>query len=122
MQFTSLGSCVFAVLSLVLATAYPAATAHPMPQTSANSPLSDGATKIVAALRLRPDIDRICVGGDALRGPMREAVIKLMMSGEIGGNPRSDAESAADFLEAHCGQLQAASAGAVGPGVSSSLR
>ena len=110
------------MLSLVLATAYPAATAHAMPQTPAESSLSDGASKIVAALRLRPDIDRICGGGEALYGPMREAVIKLMMSGEIEGNPRKDAESAADFLQAHCGQPQDAPASAIGPGVSSSLR
>ncbi|HEX3431877.1 MAG TPA: hypothetical protein VHT03_13435 [Rhizomicrobium sp.] len=120
MQLASLGRAC-AVLSLVLA-AYPAGAAHPMPQAPDESSLSDGAAKIVAALRSRPDIDSICGGGDALRGPMREVVIKLMMSGEIGGNLRKEAESAADFLEAHCGQLQAASASAVGPSVSSSSR
>jgi hypothetical protein len=120
MQFTRLGGCVGAVFSLALATAY--AAAAPTSQTPAEGSLSDGASKIVAALRSRPDIDRICGGGDALRGPMRDVVIGLMMSGEIGANPRKDAEAAADFLQAHCGQLQAASASAVGPSVSSSLR
>lgn len=122
MQCTPLGCCLCAVLSLVLATACPAAAAQPMPQAPAERSLSDGASKIVAALRLRPDIDRICGGGEALYLPMREAVINLMMSGEIEGNPRRDAESAADFLQAHCGHPQAAPASGVGPGVSSSLR
>jgi len=78
------------------------------PQASAEGSLSDGASKIIAALRTRPDIDSICGGGVAFRSAMRDAVMKLVISGEIEGNPRKDAESAADFLHAHCGHLQAA--------------
>lgn len=84
------------------------APAPAIPQASAEAPLSDGAAKIVAALRVRPDIDTICAGGDGLRAAMREAVIRLMMEGEIVGNPRGDAESAAAFLRAHCAQPDAA--------------
>ena len=90
-----------------------AAPAHLVPQAPAEGSLSDGASKIVAALRLRPDIDRLCGGGEAFRDAMREAVINLVMSGEIEGNPRKDAESAANFLHAHCEQPDAAPASAV---------
>ena len=86
-----------------------------MLQAPAEGSLSDGALKIVAALRLRPDIDTLCGGGEAFRDAMREAVMTLVMSGEIEGNPRNDAESAADYLHAHCGQPKAAPADAVGP-------
>ncbi|HLY06314.1 MAG TPA: hypothetical protein VKR31_11260 [Rhizomicrobium sp.] len=115
MQFTLAVGCACAVLSLVFATAYPVATAHPMPQAPAASPLSDGASKIVAALRLRADSGRLCgdADGEAFHDAMRDVVIKLMMSGEIGGNPRRDAQSAADFFQAHCGQSVTASASAV---------
>lgn len=80
------------------------------PEAPAEPALSDGATKIVAAMRARPDGDTVCVGGDAFRDAMRETVIKLMMAGELAGNPRSDAESAAAYLHAHCGQSAPASA------------
>jgi hypothetical protein len=124
MRFTLTTGCACAVLSLVFTTAYPAAMAQPMPQSPEESPLSDGSSKIVAALRLSPDIDRLCGEGDseAFRDAMRNAVIKLMMSGEIAGNPRKDAESAADYFQAHCGAAQAAQANGVGPGSSSSMR
>ena len=69
---------------------------------SAAEPLSDGATKIVAAMRARPNIDTICGGGEAFRDAMRSVVMNLVLSGEIEGNPRNDAEAAADFLHAHC--------------------
>jgi len=46
----------------------------------------------------------------------------LMMSGEITGNPRKDAESAADFLHAHCAQPAAVPAAAAGPSPSSGSR
>jgi hypothetical protein len=124
MEFTPAGGCACAVLSLiVIATACPAATAHPMPQAPAERSLSDGASKIVAALRLRRDIGRLCGDGDgeAFRDAMREVVINLMMSGAIEGNPRTDAESAADFFQTHCGQTGAA-ARDVGRTASSSLR
>jgi hypothetical protein len=143
MRFTLMTGCACAVLSLVFATAYPAVMAQPMPQSPAESPLSDGSavmaqpmpqspaesplsdgsSKIVAALRLSPDIDRLCGEGDseAFRDAMRNAVIKLMMSGEIAGNPRKDAESAADYFQAHCGAAQTAQANGVGPSSSSSL-
>jgi hypothetical protein len=65
-----------------------AAPAPPTPQAPAAGSLSDGASKIVAALRLRPDIDRLCGDGEAFRDAMREVVINLVMSGEIGGNRR----------------------------------
>lgn len=99
-----------------------AVPARPLPPVPVEGPLSDGASKIVAALRLRPDIDTLCGGGEGFRDAMREAVIKLVMSGEIGPNPRKDAESAADFLHAHCGQPIAAPASAVGPNASSGSR
>jgi hypothetical protein len=94
-----------------------------MPQAPAERSLSDGASKIVAALRLRRDIGRLCGDGDgeAFRDAMREVVINLMMSGAIEGNPRTDAESAADFFQTHCGQTGAA-ARDVGRTASSSLR
>ncbi|HLY05393.1 MAG TPA: hypothetical protein VKR31_06570 [Rhizomicrobium sp.] len=85
-----------------------AAPTHPAPQTPTDESLSDGASKIVAALRSRPDIDRICGGGEAFRDAMRGAVMNLVISGEIEGNPRKDAEAAADFLHAHCAQPEAA--------------
>src|SRR5690242_9546058 len=94
MEFRPVGGCACAVLSLVvIATACPPAAAQPVPQASAESALSDGASKIVAALRLRPDIGRLCGdgGGEAFRDAMRETVISLMMSGELGGSPRTDA-------------------------------
>ena len=123
MQSIPLGSCACAVLSLVLATAYPAATAHPMPLAPTERSLSAGASKIVAALRLHPNIDRLCGDGDgeAFRDAMREVVINLMMSGEIDGNPRKDAESAADFFQTHCGRPESTQA-SVGPSASPSLR
>jgi hypothetical protein len=99
-----------------------AAPAHPVLQAPADGSLSDGASKIVAALRLRPDIDRLCGGGEAFRDAMQEVVITLVMSGEIEGDPRKDAESAADFLHAHCGQPEAAPTSTVGPSASSSSR
>jgi hypothetical protein len=99
-----------------------AATVPPVPQAPTRESLSDGATKIVAALRLRPDIDSICGGGEVFRDAMREAVINLMMSGEIAGSPRADAESAADFLHAHCAQPQAAQASAAAPNVAANSR
>lgn len=89
--------------------------APPVPQTPGTELLSDGATKIVAAMRARPDIDRICGGGEDFRDAMREAVMRLVISGEIEGNPRRDAEAAADFLHAHCPQPEAAPANAAGP-------
>lgn len=124
MQFSYVGGCACAVLSLVFAATCSAATAQPMSQAPAGKSLSDGAAKIVAALRLRPDIDRLCgdADGEAFHDAMREAVINLMMSGEIGGNPRKDAESAADFFQAHCGQPEAAPAGELGRSASSSLQ
>jgi hypothetical protein len=96
------------------------APAHPA-QTPEGS-LSDGASKIVAALRLRADIDSICGGGEAFRDAMRDAVMRLVLSGEIAGNPRKDAQSAADFLHAHCGQPAAAKGNAVAPDASSGSR
>jgi hypothetical protein len=98
-----------------------AAPTPPVPQAPAEAggSLSDGASKIVAALRVRPDIDSICGGGDTFRGAMRQAVIKLVMSGEL-DNPRQDAESAATYLHAHCGQPESAPAIAARPGASSS--
>jgi hypothetical protein len=116
--------CACAVLSLVvMATACPATTAQPAPQAPAERSLSDGASKIVAALRLRPDSTRLCGdgGGEAFRGAMQEVVINLMMSGEIEGNPRTDAESAADFFQTHCGQTGATGSD-VGRTASSSLQ
>jgi hypothetical protein len=107
----------------VFATAYRAAMAQPMPQSPQENPLSDGSSKIVAALRLSPNIDRLCGQGDseAFRDTMQNAVIKLMMSGEIAGDPRKDAESAADYFQAHCGAAQTAQANGAEPS-SSSLR
>ena len=105
-------------LSACAPSAQMAAPAPPVPQAPAEGSLSDGASKIVAALRSRPDIDRICGGGEVFRGAMRVAVIDLVMSGEI-ENPRADAESAADFLHAHCGQPEAAAARALVPSASS---
>ncbi|HEX3429590.1 MAG TPA: hypothetical protein VHT03_01785 [Rhizomicrobium sp.] len=99
-----------------------AAPAHSVSEAPADRPLSEGASKIVAALRLRPDIDKLCAGGEAFRDALTEVVMNLVMSGEIEGNPRKDAESAADFLRAHCGQPKAAPASAVGPSASSSSR
>jgi hypothetical protein len=93
--------------------------APPLPQAAAEGSLSDGASKIVAALRVRPDIDSICGGGDAFRGAMRQAVIKLVMSGQL-DNPRQDAESAATYLHAHCGQPESAPVIAARPSASSS--
>ena len=95
-----------------------------MPQAPAERPLSDGAAKIVAALRARPGIDRVCgdPDGEAFRDTMREVVVNLMMSDEIEGNPRKDAQSAADFFQAHCGQQQAAPASEVGRSSSTGLR
>lgn len=122
MQFASVMGFACAVLSLVFATTGPAATAPPVSQAAAERSLSDGASKIVAALRLRPDVERLCDGGEGFRDAMRDTVIKLMMSGEIGGNPRSDAESAADFFQAHCGSSQAVQANALDPTASSRLR
>jgi hypothetical protein len=113
---------VVLALSACTQSGHMAAPAPPVPQAPAEGSLSDGASKIVAALRLRPDIDRLCGGGEAFRDAMREAVINLVMSGEIEGNPRKDAQSAADFLHAHCGQPEAAPASAVGPNVSSGSR
>ena len=50
-------------------------TAPPTPQGPAERSLSDGASKIVADLRLRPDTGRLCGDGDseAFRDAMREA-------------------------------------------------
>jgi len=56
MEFVPLGGCACAVVSLVvIATACPATTAHPTLQAPAERSLSDAASKIVAALRLRTD-------------------------------------------------------------------
>lgn len=99
-----------------------AVPAHPVPPAPGEASLSDGASKIVAALRLRPDIESICGGGEAFRDAMRDAVMRLVLSGEIGGNPRKDAQSAADYLHAHCGQPQAAPASTVAPDASSGSR
>jgi len=124
MEFAPVRCCACAVLSLVvIATACPAATAPPTSQAPAERSLSDGASKIVAALRLRPDTGRLCGDGDseAFRDAMREVVINLMMSGEIEGNPRTDAQSEADFFQTHCAQT-GATASDVGPTASSSLR
>jgi len=113
---------VVLALSACTGSGHVAAPAHSVSQAPADGSLSDGASKIVAALRLRPDFDRLCGGGEALRAAMRETVMTLVMSGEMEGNPRSDAEAAADFLHAHCGQPEAAPASAVGPSASSGSR
>jgi len=113
---------VVLALSACTQSGHMAAPAPPVPRAPADASLSDGATKIVAALRSRPDIDRLCSGGEDFRDAMREAVINLVISGEIEGNPRRDAQSAADFLHAHCAQPEAAPADAVGPNVSSGSR
>jgi len=124
MRFTVTTRYACAGLSLVFATACAAPKAQPMPQSPEESALSDGSSKIVAALRLSPNIDRLCGGGDseAFRDAMQDTVIKLMMSGEIAGSPRKDAKSAADYFQAHCGAAQAAQAKGAGPSSSSSLR
>ena len=50
---------------------------------------------------------------------LRQAVIKLVMSGQL-DNPRQDAESAATYLHAHCGQPESAPVIAARPSASSS--
>ena len=113
---------VVLALSACTQSGHMTAPAPPVPRAPAEGSLSDGATKIVAALRARPDIGRLCSGGEDFRDAMREAVINLVISGEIEGNPRNDAASAADFLHAHCGQSEAAPARAVVPSASSGSR
>ena len=109
---------VASALSACTESGHLAAPPPALPQVPADGSLSDGASKIVAAMRLRPDIDRICGGGEAFRDAMREIVMNLVLSGEVEGNPRKDAESAADFLHAHC--EHPAPTAAVGPSASSS--
>jgi hypothetical protein len=113
---------VVLALSACTESEHMAVPATPVSQAPAEGSLSDGASKIVAALRLRPDIDKICGGGETFRGAMRGTVIKLVISGEINDNPRQDAESAAAFLHAHCGQPGAVPASAVTSSASPSSR
>jgi hypothetical protein len=75
---------VVLALSACTQSGHMAAPAPPVPRAPAEGSLSDGATKIVAALRARPDIDRLCSsGGEDFRDAMRGGRHK---SGDIGRN------------------------------------
>jgi hypothetical protein len=79
------------------------AVASTMTSAAADAPLSPVATRILARLEARPDINVVCKSDDQLKDAVRETVRGMIMSGEVQGRPKDDARAAALVLKSRCG-------------------
>lgn len=76
-----------------------------VPAAYADVALSPLATKILAKLKTRADINTVCRDEEALRSAVRDTVRSMVASGEVQGRPVDAAQEAGRAAKQNCGRL-----------------